>query len=69
MIDEPRVIMQDLPTTIRAFCYHDDEDNEFVVLNARLGYEMNRRSYMHELQHILHGEMYDASYKEYDDPA
>ncbi len=66
MDDEPIVILQDLPTSVRAFCYHDDDDNAFVILNARLNREMQKKAYLHELEHIRKGQMYDPDYKEYE---
>lgn len=59
------VRVENLPTRIRGFCYHDDDGTAYIVLNARLPHEMNRKSYQHELSHIQRGEMYDENYHEY----
>lgn len=55
----------DLPTSIRGFCFHDDDGEEYVVLNSRLTWEQNRITYDHEQKHIEYGEMYDQTYDEY----
>lgn len=55
----------DLPTSVRGFCFHDDDGEPYIVLNARLSREQNRSTYLHECRHIEAGEMYDESYDEY----
>lgn len=60
------VILQDLPVTVKAFCYHDCDMNNFVVINSKLSRDEQREAYEHELQHIQHGDMYDPQYHEYD---
>ena len=64
-MDEEKVILQDLPTSVRGFCYHDNDGEEYVVLNSRLTMEQNRRTYAHEKLHIERGDMYDETYDEY----
>lgn len=67
MSEEPRVILQDMPTTVRAFCYHDDEGNPYVVVNSRMPKKIQDEAYQHEMGHIERGEMFDPSYHEYED--
>jgi hypothetical protein len=64
-MDEEKVILQDLPTSVRGFCYHDNDGEEYVVLNSRLTREQNRRTYDHERGHLDRGEMYEPTYNEY----
>ena len=64
-MDDNTVILQDLPTSVRGFCYHDDEGEEYVVVNARLTREQNRKTYDHERDHIARGDMYEPTYHEY----
>lgn len=64
-MDEEKVILQDLPTSVRGFCYHDNDGEEYVVLNSRLTREQNRRTYDHERGHLDRGEMYEPNYNEY----
>jgi hypothetical protein len=62
--DRP-AILDNLPTTVRGFCFHDDDGEAFVVVNARLTREQNRRTYDHEKKHIDNGDMYEPTYNEY----
>ena len=57
--------LENMPTTVRGICYHDNDGEEYVVLNARLTREQNRKSYDHELEHIERGDMYEPTYNEY----
>ena len=65
MNDERPARLIDLPTSVRGLCFHDDEGEEFIVLNSRLTWEQNRKTYEHEKQHIDRGEMYDMDYREH----
>ena len=65
MENEPKTRLMDLPTSVRGFCYHDDDGEEFIILNSRLTREQNVRSFDHERQHLKRGEMYDQNYNEY----
>ena len=62
--DRP-AILDNLPTTVRGFCFHDDDGEAFVVVNSRLTREQNRRTYDHEKKHIDRGEMFNEDYHEY----
>lgn len=59
------VRLMDLPTSVRGFCYHDDDGNEYIILNSRLSREQNRKSYLHEQNHLKNGDMYNPDYIEY----
>lgn len=63
-MNEPARLM-DLPTSVRGFCYHDDNGEEFIILNSRLTHEQNRKTFDHEMEHIENEEMYDQNYNEY----
>ena len=63
-MNEPARLM-DLPTSVRGFCYHDDNGEEFIIVNSRLTHEQNRKTFDHEMEHIENGEMYDKTYNEY----
>lgn len=65
MSEEIRTILQNLPVSIHGFCFHDDDGQPVVVLNARLSAEKRMKAYRHELEHIERGEMYDPTYIEY----
>lgn len=62
---ETRTVLADLPCRVKAFCFHDDEGNNVMVLNSRLAREQNRKSYGHEGEHIKNGDMYNMDYREY----
>lgn len=65
MNETPRAVLVDLPTSVRGFCYHDDDGEEYIVLNSRLTREANLKTYEHEQKHILRGDMYNPDYHEY----
>ena len=65
MNEERPAMLVDLPTSIRGFCYHDDDGEEYIILNSRLTREANKVTFMHESRHVENGEMYDSAYIEY----
>ena len=62
---EDRVILENMPTSIRGYVFKDDDGALVIVLNSRLSREQNRRTYEHERQHIERGEMDEPTYIEY----
>lgn len=64
-MNEKEALLVDLPTSVRGFCYHDDDGEAFVVLNARLTREQNLKTYDHEQKHIERGDLYEPTYNEY----
>jgi hypothetical protein len=65
MTEDRPAILDNLPTSVRGFCFHDNDGEAFIVLNARHTREQNRRTYDHEKRHIDRGEMYEPTYNEY----
>ena len=65
MEEERPATLVNLPTSVRGFCYHDDDGEAYVVLNARLTRETNRQTWCHEQDHIKRGDMYNVNYREY----
>ena len=63
---EERVILLDLPTSVRGFVFLDENGEPAIVLNARLTREQNRRTYDHEKSHIDRDELHDPTYHEYE---
>lgn len=52
-----RTILIDLPLKCRGYIYEDLETGEqCCVLNARLSYEANVKTYRHECEHARHGD-------------
>ena len=66
MIEENHVRLEDLPCSVRGFCYHDNDGEVYIVLNSRLTREQNQRTFDHEMEHILREEMYIHSFHEYE---
>lgn len=65
MDEEQKALLMDLPTSVRGFCYHDADGEEYVVLNSRLTHEQNRKTYRHEQEHIRRGDLDNPDYIEY----
>lgn len=65
MNEERAAVLVDLPTSVRGFCFHDDDGEPYIVLNARLTREANQQTYDHEQRHIERGDMENTLYTEY----
>ncbi len=63
--DEVRTICTDLPYAVHGTCYHDDDGNAYIVINARMSRSQQEQSWRHEYRHIRSDEMYDPAYHEY----
>lgn len=59
-------ILKDLPETIRGFTILGSDYEPIIVLNSRLSREQQRKTYRHELNHILSGQLHDEGYTEYE---
>ena len=64
-MEDNEAILQDLPTTIRGFCFLGDDGEPVIVVNSRLTREANRRTFRHERKHIQRNELSDPTYNEY----
>lgn len=64
-MEENRVILQDLPTSIRGFVFQDPDGEPVIVVNSRLTREQNQKTYKHEQVHIDRNELNDITYNEY----
>lgn len=58
-------ISTELPPSVRALTYHDQDGNEFVLINDLCCPAQKKKSAAHELEHIKRGEQYDIEFKEY----
>lgn len=65
MPDEIPVILKDLPSRIRGFVCLGSDYNPCIVINSRMSVEQQRRTYEHERNHILSGQIDDDNYVEY----
>lgn len=54
-----------LPGGVRACTYHDEDGNEFLVVNDFCCPRAKREAADHELRHIRRGETFDPAYREY----
>jgi hypothetical protein len=54
-----------LPLTVKGFVYHDDNGEDFIILNSRLSWEQNAATFEHEQDHILRGDLLNEDYDEY----
>ena len=53
MLDNYTTIFQNLPCKIKGFVvYNSKEDYYTIVLNSRLSYDQNIKTFIHELKHI-----------------
>ena len=59
-MDEVYTSIVDLPTSIGGYTIRDKNGDYNIVINARLSFERQARTYKHELNHILNGDFYKA---------
>lgn len=64
-MDERPARLMNLPTSVKGICFHDNDGEAYVILNARLTREQNRTTYDHEQEHIDRGDLWDPNYIEY----
>lgn len=62
---EDRVILQDLPTSVRGFVFQDADGEPVIVVNSRLTREQNQKTFRHEKDHIDRNELNEPTYNEY----
>ena len=55
MIQDVKVILENMPTTIKGYTVAKDFTYT-IVLNSRLSFESQRYTYLHELEHINNGD-------------
>ena len=66
MIDPVPTFLKDLPGTIRGFTMLGSDYEPIIILNSRLSVEQQRKTYRHEMNHIISGEIDDDGYSEYE---
>ena len=66
MIDPVPTFLKDLPGTIRGFTMLGSDYEPIIILNSRLSVEQQRKTYRHEMKHIVSGEIDDDGYSEYE---
>ena len=65
-MDENEVILQDLPTSVRGFCFLGEDGEPVIVVNSRLTREQNQKTFSHEHDHIDRNELNEPTYHEYE---
>ena len=55
-------VLQDLPTRIRGFVTFGSDGNPLIVINSRMTVEQQKRTYVHELNHIRRGDLWNPEY-------
>ena len=64
-MDDDRVILENLPTSVRGLVFMDDNGDPVIIVNARLTREANQHTFLHEKEHIKHGDMDNPDFHEY----
>ena len=64
-MDEDLVFLENLPTSVRGFCFLGEDGEPVIVLNSRLTREQNRKTYEHEKKHIANDDLQNPDYHEY----
>ena len=59
------VVLMDLPTRIHGFVCLGSDFSPCIVINARLSVEQQKKTYKHEMNHIINGDMDNDNYNEY----
>ena len=62
---EVPVVLQNLPSGLRGFCCLGSDYMPIIIINKNMTLEQQRKTYRHEMKHILSGEIFDPSYREY----
>ena len=58
-MDNYRIIYQNLPCKIKGYvAYKADEDFYTIILNCRLSYQQNVKTFLHELKHITFNDIH-----------
>ena len=67
MPEEIPVILMELPPNVSGFVCLGSDFNPCIILNSRLPVEQQRKTWQHEMDHLLNGEFDDDSYSEFGD--
>lgn len=66
MTDPVPIVLRDLPESIHGFTVLGSDYEPIIILNSRMSREQQRKTYRHEMDHIVSGQMDDEGYKEYE---
>lgn len=65
MFEQIPVVLKDLPPRIHGFVCFGSDYNPIIVINSRLTVEQQKKTFWHEMEHILTGQIDDDNYEEY----
>lgn len=65
MNDDIPVILMDLPVHVRGFVCLGSDYCPCIVINSRHSFEQQQKTFRHEMEHILSGQIDDDNYTEY----
>ena len=65
MPDNVPVVLMDLPPRVRGFVCLGSDFNPCIVINSRLSVEQQKKTWIHEMNHISNGDIYNDDYNEY----
>ena len=65
MTDDVPVVLVDLPHNVRGFVCLGSDYSPCIVINARLSAEQQKKTWRHEMNHIVSGQMDDDDFVEY----
>ena len=64
-MDDYRVVLSNLPTSVRGYVFLESDGVPCIVLNSNLTREQNLLTLRHEIEHIMKGELNDPTFREY----
>lgn len=65
MPDNVPVVLMDLPPHIHGFVCLGSDYNPCIVINSRMTIEQQKKTFVHEMEHIRTGQIDDDDYIEY----
>lgn len=64
-MSEIPVVLKNLPPHVRGFACLGSDYEPIIVLNCNLSREQQEKTYIHELLHIVRGDLWNENYNEY----
>ena len=65
MPDDIPVVLMDLPPRVHGFVCLGSDYTPCIVINSRLTVEQQKKTFLHEMEHIRTGQIDDDGYVEY----
>ena len=64
MQDQISTILLDLPTSVKGLVTFGSDGMPLIVLNSRMTHEQQKKTYIHELNHIQRGDLWNPEYND-----